>query len=305
MQTFEKEEPILMDTLYPKDWRYRWAPSLGRLESTAEDVWGIKKYEAEHDLYNPCVFFGVYGLPDFMALWKHKGRRCVLWAGTDITHFKNGYWLDDEGGIKLDPWALAEWINIYCESWTENEVEQAALEEMGIKSTVCPSFLGNIDDFPISYQHSEKPKVYASVSGDNFELYGWHKIPAIAKRHPEIEFHLYGSNGNPWPAETWPNYQPLPNIYLHGRVPKEQMNAEIMEMQGGLRLTDFDGFSEIIAKSILWGQYPIATITYPHVLKPDQLDMLKFNIEPNIEGRDYYRQKVNDYPWNMNKHANN
>ncbi len=273
-------------------WKYRWAPTLGRLESTAEEVWGIEKYNPETDQECPVVFFGLYGLPDFMALWKHKGPRYILWAGTDITHFLNGYWLDEDGGIKIDPHALAEWINLYCTSYTENDVEHDALQAIGIGSTVVPSFLGNIDDFPISYVHSEKPKVYTSVSGDNFKLYGWDKILPLAIRNPDIEFHLYGS------ANFASNRS---NIIVHGRVPKEQMNAEIKLMQGALRLTEFDGFSEILAKSILWGQYPAATIHYPHITTPEQINLLHFNKEPNIVGRDFYRKRVNDYPWNKKK----
>lgn len=270
-------------------WKYRWAPSIGSLEKTAEEVWGIEKYNPETDRRNPVVFFGLYGLPDFYTLWRHKGRKAILWAGTDITHFVNGYWLDDEGGIRISPFALAEWINMNCESYVENWVEHDALERLGIKSEVIPSFLGNIDDYPISYVHSERPKVYASVSGDNFVLYGWNKISLLALQNPDVEFHLYG-NETPWEGPA--------NVIVHGRVLKEQMNEEIKQMQGGIRLTEFDGFSEILAKSILWGQYPISLIKYPHILGPEQLQLLKFNTEPNIEGREYYRTVLNKYPWN-------
>lgn len=276
-------------------WKYRWAPTLGRLESTAEKVWGIEQYKPELLSHQsaPVVFFGLYGLPDFYTLWRHKGRKAILWAGTDITHFINGYWLDDKGGIKIAPYPLAEWINMNCESWTENQVEHDALEKLGIHSNICPSFLGDIDDYPLSYVHSDRPKVYASVSGDNFQLYGWHKVALLALQNPDVEFHMYG-NKVTWKAQS-------PNVIVHGRVPKEQMNKEIMQMQGGLRLTEFDGFSEIIAKSVLWGQYPVSLIKYAHVLRPEQLQVLKFNRSANIEGREYYRKMVNNFPWNETK----
>lgn len=274
-------------------WKYRWAPSLGRLESTAEKVWGIEQYKPELLTHQkaPVVFFGIYGLPDFFALWRHKGRRAILWAGSDITHFKNGYFLNEEGTIRVNPSPLAEWINIYCENYVENEVEQNALGEFGIQSKVVPSFIGNIDDYPISFIPDERPRVYASVSGDNFTLYGWNKISVLALQNPEIEFHLYG-NKAPWKGPS--------NVIVHGRVPKEQMNEEVKRMQGGIRMTEFDGFSEILAKSILWGQYPISLIKYPHIDGPEGLQTLKFKKSPNLEGRDYYRQAVNNYPWNEN-----
>ncbi len=270
----------------------RWSPTLGSLEDTAERVWGTPEYEG--DINDPCVFFGLYGLPDFYTLWRHKGKKWVLWAGTDILHFKAGYWLEEGGGIRLDPKALAEWINEHCESWVENEVEQKVLAEAGIYSKVCPSFLGITHDFGVSYQPNDKPKVYTSVSGDNFEQYGWHRIPELALKNPGIEFHLYGNISQWRTPNTW-NGQ---NIVVHGRIPKEQMNEQIKQMQGGLRLTEFDGFSEILAKSILWGQWPVSLIKYPHMLSIDEIGTLKSKKVPNYAGRHYYLNNLNKYPWN-------
>lgn len=277
----------------------RWSPTLGALEGTAERVWGTAEYEGDRD--DPTVFFGLYGLPDFYTLWRHRGKKWILWAGSDITHFRNGYWLEEGGGIKIEARQLSPWINKHCESWVENEVEREALAEVGIEAKVCPSFMGIAHEYGVSYQPAEKPKVYSSVSGDNFKLYGWDLIPDLAKKYPDIEFHLYGSTSNPWPTETWPSYMPLPNIYLHGRVPKEQMNEEIKQMQGGLRLTEFDGFSEILAKSVLWGQWPISLIKYPHMLSVDEIGTLKGRVQPNYAGRHYYLSNLNKFPWNLKK----
>ena len=85
------------------------------------------------------------------------------------------------------------------------------------------------------------------------------------------------------------------NVFVHGKVPKEQMNEEIKHMQGGIRLLKHDGFSEIIAKSILWGQWPISAIPYSYTV-----DKPMTKSEPNIEGRNYYRKILNNYPWNEN-----
>ena len=270
-----------------QQWQCRWAPSIGALAGTAEKTWGTVPYT---DDTQPCVFFGLYGLPDFYALWRHKGRRAILWAGTDITHFLQGYWLDDKGEIKLDPAGLAKWIDKNCENYVENKVEAAALWSMGIESTVVPSFLGDIDDYNIEFKPTDKVRVYASVSGDNFEQYGWDRIDDLADKHKDIEFHLYGSDN--WTSEK-------ANVIVHGRVPAEQMNAEIKTMNGGLRLTQFDGFSEILAKSVLWGQWPVSPyIEYPNILR--NLFELWGKKEPNFAGRDYYREHCNQYPWNSN-----
>ena len=171
----------------------RWSPTLGDLEGTAEETWGTTPYNPETDRDEPCVFFGVYGLPDFYTLWRHKGKRWILWAGSDILHLKNGYWLDSEGEIHLPYTDMARWINTYCENWCENTREQAVLLSMGIEAQVCPSFLGDVKQFQLSYKPGNK--VYASVSGDNFNLYGWYEIEQLAPKHPDIEFHLYGNAG--------------------------------------------------------------------------------------------------------------
>ena len=265
----------------------RIAPSLGDLEGRHQDVWGTTEYINQDD---PTVFFGLYGLPDFYALWKHRGDKYILWAGSDIRHFSSGYWLEDRAdGLKLDPKVLANWINKHCESWVENEVEAEALGKFGIQSYVCPSFMGNIDNYKISYQYSDKPKMYASVSGDDFLLYGWDKIEKLAYENPHVEFHLYG-NTKPWNTLKQ-------NIIVHGRVPKEQMNEEVKTMQGGLRMVEFDGFSEIIAKSMLWGQYPVSIISYPYVLSSIPKVFPK---KPNVEAAVWCRTHLNRFPWNTN-----
>lgn len=280
-------------------WQCRWSPTLGALEDTHQKIWGTDDYT---DKERSTVFFGCYGLPDFMAIKQHKGERHILWAGTDILHLGKGYWLDEKGEIRLVPQPLCQWINKYCVNWCENEVEAQELMRCGIYAKIQPSYLGDIDEMQVSFKPGNK--VYASVSGDNFEQYGWYKIPKLAKDNPDIEFHLYGNVAQPFmsgPPEKFGIYPPDPeNIFIHGRVPKEQMNDEIAEMQGGLRMTEFDGFSEITAKSILMGQWPISLIEYPHVLKPNQISEILNKKEPNIEGRDYYRKNVNKYPWNVN-----
>lgn len=247
------------------------APSLGALEDTPENIWGTKPYNPETDLDKPCVFFGLYGLPDFYALWRHRGKKWILWAGSDITHFNSGYWLDDVGIIRLERWGMGEWINNNCESWVENEIEKTALWSAGIWSYVCPSFLGDVKNYPLQ-KIAPQTRYYTSVSGDNFRLYGWEEIESLAVKNPDSEYHLYGAE---WFTNT-------PNIIVHGKVTREEMNEQTRTMTGALRLTKFDGFSEILAKSYLWGQKPISPyIPYPYKNREDLLDIL------------------NKFPWNQ------
>ena len=268
--------------------QYRWAPSLGQFEESPEKVWGVVPYDP--DSLEPCVFCGVYGLADFYALWRYKGKRYVWWGGSDIRHLNDGYWLSNDNSIRLPPRPLARWININCENWVENEAEYKALHRLGIESNIAPSFLGDVGKFEVSFTQGNK--VYSSVSGDDFELYKWNDIDALAKKHPEIEFHLYG-NSVPWKTKN-------KNVIVHGRVPKEQFNEETSKMQGAIRLIPLDGFSEIIAKSVLVGQYPVSLISYPHTLSVSELGDIVKKKEPNYDGRNYYLRNLNKYPWSSN-----
>lgn len=282
-------------------WKCRYAPSLGLLENSPEQTWGTEVYfddPMDRFLHDPVVFFGVYGFPDFYKVWRHKGRKAILWAGSDINHFLNGYWLDKEGKIRLDPTPMAEWINKNCENYVENGVEHEALITLGIESKIIPSFLGHTMNYPMSYEHNTRPKVYLSVSGDNFDMYGWPIIEEIADKC-NVDFYLFG-NMKPWSTKHH-------NVFVLGRMTKEEMNDQIQHMQCGLRLNEFDGFSEVLAKSVLWGQHPISRIGYPHIdsfkTKEELIQLLNNLVNkttPNIEGREYYKKYLNAYPWNEN-----
>lgn len=277
-----------------RQWRCRYAPSLGALEDTPLKVWDTPPYYKDYK--GPTIFFGLYGFNDFATLWRYQGKKAILWAGSDITHFINGYWLDEKGKIRIEPEAFAKYINENCDNYVENGAEHTALSTIGIDSKIVPSFLGNIDDYEVFYAHEWRPEVYASVSGDNFAMYGWEQIELIADKC-DVDFHLYG-NTAPWVSKH-------SNVFVHGRVPKEQMNNEIKKMQCGLRVLDFDGFSEVLAKSVLWGQWPISRIYYPHITNfttndelIEALNDLKNKTRPNMAARNYYINNLNKYPWN-------
>lgn len=275
-------------------WQCRYAPSLGALEDTPENVWGTLPYTNDTD---PTVFFGLYGLPDFISLWRHKGRKAILWAGSDIKHFRGGYWLDTEGHMRIDPKSLARWIDANCESYVENYEEQYQLAQEGIRSKVVPSFLGKIDDYDVEFVPGNH--VYLSANEGRQIEYGFGLVEdTLAERLPGICFHLYGAS---WETKH-------PNVIVHGRVPKEQMNEEIKKMQCGLRPLAHDGFSEVTAKSILWGQYPITNIHTPMIDSYEGdierlvwlLNKIPSRTIHNNGARDYYLLNLNNYPWNNN-----
>lgn len=232
-------------------WKIRKASSLGGgFSGTPEECWGVEEYTGE--ILDDCVFMGLYGLPDFYVLWRHKGRKAILWCGSDIQHFVDGYWLDEKGSIRLSARPLAMWIIKNCESYVENQVEHDALKKLGIKSKIVPSFLGKVDDFKPQKLDKEL-RYYSSVSSNDFSLYGWDKINKLAEENPHIKYYLYGNTVD-WEAPK--------NVIVRGRVPMEVMDEETKTMTGAIRMTEMDGASELIIKSVLWGQKPISLIHY-------------------------------------------
>lgn len=277
----------------------RWSQSLGELEATHQEVWGTGEYRSTKE---PTVFFGLYDLRDYLALWRHKGKAWVLWAGSDILNLKNGFVFND-GKLKLlsrlfrgNGWVFP--ILKKAEHWVENEKEKEVLESLGIRvSGVCPSFLGNTG-FEVSWKPAKPMNVYVSATGGRVEEYGFPIVERIAKDVPFAVFHLYGSDWNTKEE----------NVIVHGRVPKEQMNKEISSMQVGLRLNNFDGFSEVLAKAVLRGQYAIGKVKHPHIpsFESDldlilELDKIYHKEEPNLEARRWYLENLNSYPWNLKK----
>jgi len=278
----------------------RYAPSLGGLEGTPEEAWGTLPYSWKQR-NEPTVFFGLYDLRDYLALGAHKGKKWVLWCGSDLRHLRSGF-IANDGKLK---WLsllfrgkftrLVRSVLKTAEHWVENETEKEALESLGIKVTgVCPSFIGNIHQFKITYTPKKNPAVYLSASEGRQEEYGFPVVERIARWTPSVRFHLYGAN---WKTKH-------KNVQVHGRVPKDQMNQEISKMQCGLRLNEFDGFSEILAKAVLMGQYAIGKVPHPYIPSYEndmelimQLDALSYRPEPNAKARTWYLKNLNQYPW--------
>lgn len=259
-----------------KKWQCKISNTLGGgFAGTPNEVWGTTDYK---DLETPTVFFGCYGLPDLMAIRQHKGRKAILWAGTDVTYLINGFWLDDNGEFRVEPKVVGQYLNKTCENWCENDLERLELASVGIVAKVCPSYLGDVKKIKPCYKKSETPKAYISVSGDDFKAYGWDRLDEVARRLPMLTFYCYG-NKTPYKFKE-------KNIVVRGRVSQAVMDKEIEDMQVGVRLNVHDGFSEILAKAILREQHVLSEIEYP------------FSRMDRKEARRWLLKNVNKYPWN-------
>ncbi len=265
--------------------RIRVSLSVEGFKERAMKTWGLEEWKGWTENNEDVVFFGLYTKVDYDTYLRHKGKKRVFWCGSDILGLLSNY--ESRRIIKLFPEA---------EHWCENEVEAENLKRAGIEPKVVPSFLDDFDKFPVSFKPSKKPHVWLCGHAKREDEYGWDLIEEIAEKLPDFTFHIYGADKRESLSET-------PNIIYHGRVPEDQFNKEIREYQCGLRTNEHDGFSEVIAKSILLGQYPISKIPYEGIWTYktieeliERLNDLAKQDKPN-EVRDLWINKFNKYSW--------
>lgn len=257
-------------TLLKKEKTYKLSVScsIKPFREKAEKIWGLERYRFPWDIFKPVVFFGMYHRGDYLKYMLHMGENVIFWGGSDITNL-----LRDKLHRLLRFWFRN--IDNYC----ENILEQEELARIGIEAEVIPSFLEDIDDFPVSFTPSDKPIVYISTRPEREDEYGLGLVRRLREKVPEVLF-----------------------VVFDGLTSPDEFNKMIKNYHCGLRPNEHDGFSEITAKSVLMGQYPITKIKYPMIDNYNTeeelialLKDLKNKKEPNYQARDYYRKYVNQY----------
>lgn len=212
-----------------------------------------------------AVFFGMYNWVDYWRFLWHRGPKTVFWCGSDILNLqKRPRWQ------KILAQASAHHI---C----ENVIEERALSEMGIEcSEVKPCLFDSMKGIRKSFKPSKAPHVYLCIQPGREGEYGLWTLMEVFNQVPDVMFHIYGGTdifktGYREIRCYWPDFK---NVIFHGKVPNEQFNGDIKNFHAALRLNEFDGFSEILAKSVLMGQYPISRIPYPHMDSYETIDEL-------------------------------
>ena len=236
----------------------------------------MPEYKWWRDYNKSVVFFGMYRPSDYLKFLWHRGQKTVHWCGSDILQAGWHY-----------RWMSKIKANHICENEIQHYILKLMLRPQPVE--IKYTFLSNPDDFPISYRQSETPGVFIHINKDAETESGFFTLERIAQRLPEIKFHIYGKVAQ---------QNSFPNIYFHGFVPEKRFNREIRQYHSSLRLHEVDGFSEIIAKSVLMGQYPISKIRYPYIdtYKDEDelvelLQELKNKNEPNYKARNYYLEQ--------------
>ena len=239
--------------------------------------------------YEPTVFFGMYHIGDVARLLWHLGKQTVFWCGSDILN------------MQKSPVLLFIVQGCNARHVCENEVERKALEEMGIYAEVKPQLFDVVACQSTQRKWEGRKQVYLSAHNERLLEYGVSQILEVAPRFPDIDFHFYGINLDAVPATIAYDCFFYTNVFARSRVSHEQFLREITNYHCAVRLNEFDGFSEVLARSALLGQYQISRIPYLHMFTAKDthdlitsLKMLELVKEPNIKGQTYWLNKLSE-----------
>ena len=266
--------------------KFRCSPSVINFQDKVEKIWNLKRWEGVDDEDKDVLFFGLYTLFDYDAFWySDLKKRSIFWCGSDIINTLGN--IEFQRRLKLYPETQH-----YCE--TQEEYDN--LKSIGIESKIIPSFLEDINDFPMTYQISETPHIWMCAHPAREVEYGVDTFLRMARKFPDYTFHIYGIYD--WIEEEQPK-----NVLYHGQVPNDQLNQEIRKYQGSFRGNEHEGFSEVPIKTILLGGYPITKMKFEKMWNyqtdeelEEHLKKLKGLLKPN-EAYQYWRNKLNKFPW--------
>lgn len=186
------------------------------------------------------IYFGCYHWGDYLRIKAKPGPKKIFWCGSDIKAISS-------------LWKFSKLTKHYC----ENVTEQVALIKHGIEAELLPMIFDDLENYEENFIPSERPNVYLNAHKGREKEYGVDLVVKLAELLPDINFHIYGDV-----IQEWNNHH---NLWFHGRMPEERYNYETKYMQAGLSLSKFGGFSEVVAKSILLGQYPISRVSHPGI----------------------------------------
>jgi len=266
---------------------YRASKSVWVFGEKIEKAWGIKKWIGWKDQDKDVLFFGMYEIEDYQVFHNTDNKKTIFWCGSDIPR------------IFMNPERLRI-IQAYPETehWVETEHQAEELKQAGIKAHISPSFLENINDFPLCFKPSETPSIWLSGHPNREEEYGFNLAKRMAIRFPNVKFHLYGVDSHESNGEC------PENVIYHGWVSNKQLNEEIKNYQGSIRANQHDGASEVSFKAMLMGQYAMTYLPYKYTWQyktedelAELIQRLSQTKEPNKVASDYWRGALNNFPW--------
>jgi len=229
----------------------------------------FEKYNPVTDIQKPCFFEGLYYPECYETFKNHKGEKAVYWNGGDLRR------------LEIHP----EYQKILHENparhITFTEQYHDRLLKLGIWAEVKPMFFGNIDEYPVCFKPGNE--VYTTAhTGDVTYDTDW--AIKMCKKYG-LKLHIYGLEG-----------KSTKNVIYHGHIPEAQMNQEVKNFQGALKITSTGrgGMSQTCIKSLFMGQYPVDKLD-PEA--EQKLKAIKDKTEPNPESEKYRNNYFNQFEW--------
>jgi hypothetical protein len=280
--------------------KIRTSRALDKFADRASKTLKMPIWQGVDDKCKNLFFFGMYNERDYEVFDNFEGKKYILWGGSDIRRLVTDY--ERKRMIKNNP----------AKHFCENEVEANDLRKCGIEPIIVPTFLDDIDKYPVSFTPTENPELFMCVNAGREEEYGVHFVKGIANKVPFAKFHIYGipedaiffktavqavknEDGTMYDKDA-------PNMIYHGKLPEKEFNAELSKYHAGLRPNLHDGNSEVAMKSLLLGQYPITRIPYDGIWNyktEEELIALIHKLthikEPNVKVREEWIKKLNNF----------
>lgn len=201
-------------------------------------------FEPYLDPSKPALFLGTYTQNDVNAMVAHKGPGYVLWNGSDAIHLsRHPDWQAALKGLPFYHAAHHDGLATEVTNLIDRPVE------------VSPTFFHEPKDYPPSFVASKPAHFFMCTHAGRHLEYGVDAaLEAFDKLPKDFHLNVYGDP---------PTLKSLPkNVTIRGRYPESVMDLQTKAMHGALRLNRHDGTSQIVIKSILWGQWPVITTNW-------------------------------------------
>lgn len=220
------------------------------------------------------------GILDYVCLWGKK--IWMQWMGTDILL------ANDRSKNKT---INTKYIERACH-WVDAPWMQQELADISIASkTIDFKFLSNI---PTTLKKYKKLEVCTYIPQNRQEFYGMHYLCELAKAHPEIDFHVYGTKN---PDEFAPK-----NVICWDWQPTDVLHQKMSESAVFLRLTKHDGYSVSVIEAMSLGCEVVSFFPFDkaHVVTETSIlptfaqviqEINERGLTPNFHLQEYYQNK--------------
>lgn len=240
-------------------------------------MYDFKRVRLEEADVNGLLWFGVYTEQEYDKLISIKSKINMHWCGSDTL-----FCLADKSRIE----ALAQKDNI-CFT-VENKLQYNELKGHLKDLTIAPMYAG-----PMEMQLLEKGNYVLVYTPDRRQLYNVDLMFTIAKEMPHINFIFIGKK----------HEEDLPNVKQLGWVDQDTVNNLVSRANIYLRITEHDGFSDLMVKAFLCNTHVITNWDYFGVKtlkrKEDIEDAINYYMELPVDDyvAEFYGNRTNLNNW--------